>query len=591
LKLLNNPDVEYCHPEIVRTRAHKAIFAEQWHLKRTKIGDTTVSAHAHVEAAHELSQGEGITIAIVDDGVDIDHLEFAQANKIVGPRDATLQSDDPRPKFPKEAHGTACAGVACASGADGASGVAPKARLMPIRLSSDLGSKAEGDAFFWAAKKGADVISCSWGPRDGRWWDPNDPQHNVKVSLPVSTRLAIDYAVTKGRAGRGCVVLFAAGNGNELVENDGYASNPNVVAVAACNDRGKRSVYSDFGEAIVCCFPSNDLHWPQHNVPPLTPGIWTTDRVGAAGYNGSSSDRRGDYTNDFGGTSSACPGAAGIVALALSVNPELTQQQVRDLLGRASDRIDPTGGEYNGAGRSRFYGFGRLNAERAVTLALAAKTSTPAAPHVANAGPMAISNGELEYLLDHATDGEDRTTRTARDGQISKPKVDRFVATTHHESRMGSTVEYVVMHYTTSLNIEGTISHFKNGRIDPKTGKTIRTSAHYIVGRDGQLVQMVVDSEAAWHSGSSEINRRSIGIEHVAAAGDRITDRQTATSLALLRWLMRTYGVKQDKIVPHNSLKSTSCPGDLFAAHGSDPATALRSWLATNLGDGPDTTA
>ena len=137
----------------------------------------------------------------------------------------------------------------------GASGVAPRAKLMPIRLASGLGSQQEANAFRWAADNGADVISCSWGPADGRWFDPNDPRHQSVFRLPASTRLAIDYATTNGRGGKGCVILFAAGNGNESVDNDGYASYEGVIAVAACNDRGKRSVYSDFGRRRLVRLP------------------------------------------------------------------------------------------------------------------------------------------------------------------------------------------------------------------------------------------------------------------------------------------------------------------------------------------------
>ncbi|WP_176393359.1 S8 family serine peptidase, partial [Escherichia coli] len=72
--------------------------------------------------------------------------------------------DDPTPgKY--DTHGTPCAGVACADGRYGASGVAPEANLMPIRQAGGLGSLDEALAFVWATDNGADVISCSWGPK------------------------------------------------------------------------------------------------------------------------------------------------------------------------------------------------------------------------------------------------------------------------------------------------------------------------------------------------------------------------------------------------------------------------------------------
>jgi subtilisin family serine protease len=379
--LLARSDVEYAHPELVRPRSRKQVFSQQWHLKKTVVAGVSVDAHANVEAAHAISRGAGVTIAIIDDGVDIDHSEFGGTGKVVAPRDATDQTSNPRPQDSfgtgpsrGDNHGTACAGVACANGTLGASGVAPEARLMPIRLQSGLGSVREAQAFEWAVSHGADIISCSWGPEDGRWFDLTDPVHNRVDPLPASTRLAIENAVNNGRGGKGCVVLFAAGNGNESVDNDGYASNPNVIAVAACNDRGKRSVYSDFGNAVWCAFPSNDFgHAPFSQPVPLTNGIWTVDRHGTAGYNNVSNgqgDPSGDFTNNFGGTSSACPGAAGVAALVLAANPDLKWHEVKDIFKRSSDRIDPHGGAYDGAGHSAKYGFGRLNALAAVQLAL-----------------------------------------------------------------------------------------------------------------------------------------------------------------------------------------------------------------------------
>ena len=359
-ELLRREDVEYCHPELVRRLGRRTIFSQQWHLKATTVGSQWVSASANVEAAHTIAEGDGVTIAIIDTGIDIDHEEFSSLDKIIAPWDATANDTNPRPNSRAEKHGTACAGVACGEGRFGASGVAPRAKLMPLRMISQLGSQAEADAFFWAAENGADVISCSWGPPCGAWFDPDDPLHTTDFPLPDSTRLAIDYAVTNGRGGLGCVVFFAAGNGNESVDNDGYSSYERVLAVAASNDRNKRSVYSDFGEAVFCAFPSQDFEFPEEGRPaPLTPGIWTTDRMGKVGY---SAD---NYTNSFGGTSSACPGAAGVAALVLSSNEALRWEEVKNILRLSCDRIDQEDGQYDEEGHSPFYGYGRLNAEKA----------------------------------------------------------------------------------------------------------------------------------------------------------------------------------------------------------------------------------
>ncbi|TFH41347.1 MAG: peptidase S8, partial [Lysobacterales bacterium] len=363
--LLAHEDVLLCHPELVQEMGKRGAFPEQWHLKRATVNGTAINAHANVAAAWAMSQGEGTTIAIIDDGVDVSHQEFTGAGKIVSPRDVTRGKDDARPGR-SDMHGTACAGVACANGLHGASGVAPKARLMPIRLVSSLGSQAEADAFVWATDHGADVISCSWGPMDGDWWNPDDPGHGDVVPIPDSTRLAIDYAVREGRVGKGCVITWAAGNGNESVDNDGYASYAKVMAIAASNDMNVKADYSDMGDALWCAFPSSN------GEPSLTPGIWTTDVSGAGGYNSgrvSDGDAAGHYTNSFGGTSSACPGAAGVAALVIARAPELRWDQVKELLKQSCDKIDSSGGRYDATGHSPLYGYGRLNAKTAVELA------------------------------------------------------------------------------------------------------------------------------------------------------------------------------------------------------------------------------
>lgn len=359
-KLLKEKPVEYCHPELVQERRFKSINPLQWHLTKTTIDGVPVDAGINIEKAWQVTRGQGVTIAILDDGFDLDHPEFA--GRIRDPFDATENNDNPRPKTKDDNHGTACAGMACAAGLQGgASGTAPEATFLPIRLQSGLGSMAEANAFAWATDHGADIISCSWGPSDGEWWNPSDPVHTRRTVMPDSTRLAMEYALTKGRGGRGCIILFAAGNGNEDTKNDGYVTYPGVITVAACNDTGKRSVYSDYGEAVWVAFPSGDYLWkPFNHAAPLTLGLHTTDRRGAEGFD------TGDYVSGFGGTSGACPGVAGVVALMLAVNPNLRPAEVKDILRVSCVRIDEKNGDYDAKGHSVWYGYGRIDAGKAV---------------------------------------------------------------------------------------------------------------------------------------------------------------------------------------------------------------------------------
>ena len=161
---------------------------------------------------------------------------------------------------------------------------------------------------------------------------------------------------------------------------------------------------------------------------------------------------------------------------------------------------------------------------------------------------------------------------------MPKPHVDRTFATTHQASRAGTDIDHIVIHYTTSDNIEGTIDHFINGDAG--------TSAHYIVGRDGELVQMVPDNLSAQHA--RNMNRRSIGIEHVAKRGQRLTPEQSDKSLALVRWLMATYAVPRANVIPHKCVGSTDCFGDILADYGATIASnctgqreAVSRWLAS----------
>lgn len=340
-ELLKRDDVEAAHPELIRRRVNRTPRAvpsnEQWHLGNDQIHLDTVWNDHNI-------RGEGTIIAIIDDGVEVTHDEFNSDGKVVAPRDVLFNNSRAVPGSLREFHGTNCAGIACATGIK-APGVAPAAKLMPIRLPPGSGSMHEAAAFFWASQNGADVISCSWGPPDGL---------GLISPLPDSTRLAIDYAIKHGRDGKGCVIVWAAGNGSESVDDDGYASYEPVIAVSAYNNQSVLSSYSDYGRAIWCTFPGGD-NQPKNKAH----GLYTTTL-------------KNQYTNVFWGTSAACPGIAGIAALILSANPELSHKDIKEILRLTAVKIDDKGGAYVN-GHSPKYGYGRPDALAAVELATSMK--------------------------------------------------------------------------------------------------------------------------------------------------------------------------------------------------------------------------
>ena len=253
------------------------------------------------------------------------------------------------------AHGTKVAGLALAGGRH-VTGLAPDARLLSVPvplLSTSTGHAAEADAIRWAAEHGADIICCAWAPR----------RPDAETGrLPSHTRDAIDYCLTHGRGGNGCVIIFSAGNDGSDLALNGYASHPRVIAVGACNCHGRHPAYSGWGDALWCVFPSNDPHDPIG----ASMTYLTTAPVG------SFLDGEAFYTTRFGFTSAACAAVAGICALIVGANPNLTAAQVKTVLRDSCDKIDRESGTYDALGHSPLYGYGRPDVARTVELALQA---------------------------------------------------------------------------------------------------------------------------------------------------------------------------------------------------------------------------
>lgn len=355
-------------------------FPNQWHLNNINGADYgyTGNDHAHVLDAwnvllsYKNHKGAGVKLAVIDDGFDLNHEDLA--GRFIQGKDFNDGDDNPMPGA-QDAHGTACAGVAGANTGNGigVAGACPDCELIPIRMNmTGMGSLDQSaiDTFTWAVDQGAMILSNSWGPPDG----------GGAVDMGQALKDLVKNITTTGRDGKGVIVLFAAGNGNESIEGDGFASNPDVFGIGASNASGKRSSYSDFGQSLDFIAPSNDTDssggdgWAGGA---YIDGIWTTDNVSAGGYvpGQLAGDDSGKYVSEFGGTSSACPLAAGITGLVLSANPELTKDQVYEIFKTTSDKVsmgfvNPGEGDYDANGFSTHYGYGRINACEAVKKAL-----------------------------------------------------------------------------------------------------------------------------------------------------------------------------------------------------------------------------
>jgi hypothetical protein len=216
------------------------------------------------------------------------------------------------------------------------------------------------EAFEWAIDAGADIISNSWGPS------------NNSADMNQTLKDLVANITTTGRNGKGTVILFAAGNSNLTVTDNVYVGNPNVFTIGATRADGKRASYSNFGPALDFTASSCDTEGDGWQNGTTIDGIWTTDNMGSGGYNAGGNENGGDtagnYTNGFGGTSSACPLVAGITGLVMFANPDLTKDQIYDIFKTTSDKV---GGEtYDANGFNQNYGYGRINACKAVKRAL-----------------------------------------------------------------------------------------------------------------------------------------------------------------------------------------------------------------------------
>ena len=332
-------------------------YPQQWHL-HTRLMDDQFDprSSARCEEAWMLLESFGspdVVVGVTDDGCKLDHPDFDSPGKFAGwgyfrgrslITNIDIEANPAEMYKPGSNHGTSCAGI-IGGEADAVLtvGAAPGCRLLPIQWES------EGPSLFISDSKmmtvldylsdKVDIVSNSWG---------RTPSN---VRIPVLKNRIAELALTGGRRGRGIIFLWAAGNENCPINYSGstqipYTSGiqrrpdgsliwvgvqtsttfqnnlvdvPGVMHVAALASTAQRSHYSNYGPGITLCAPTNNVH-SYHRLTLKGLGVTTTTGGGTG------------ITAAFGGTSSATPLVAGIAALVISANPELSALEVISIL-------------------------------------------------------------------------------------------------------------------------------------------------------------------------------------------------------------------------------------------------------------------
>lgn len=433
----------YSEVELHQVIPNDTYFVNQFSLNNT--GQVFTDGHsgtndADIDAPEAWTVTTGnnnIVIAVLDQGLTSDHPDLPNTRQVRlnGSNFADGDANNPSPTGNLN-HGNACAGIigATQNNNQGISGIAPNCRIMPIRIFNSDGSgitpERIADAIDFARTNGTHIISNSWG------YNTDNPNF-----YPV-IKDAIIRATTQGRNNLGCVVVFSAGNNRT---NNGYVHFPSNVDVAGvltvgASDRfDLKSFYSPLGNPSSSSNQLIDLVAPSHRayscqIATETFEAWSIDIPGDTGYNpvhdrdcdtgtlpviGSILPNTGvnnlAYTGRFGGTSYACPQVAGVAALMLSINPNLTQQQVFNILTSNADQV---GGYTYTNGRSNEMGFGRLNACRAVSQVL---------PTIATlTGPTAVCSSGATFTVNNVPAGYtvtwNKSSNINFDNQPGNPK-------------------------------------------------------------------------------------------------------------------------------------------------------------------------
>ena len=345
-----------------------SLFIHQWGLYNGTYWNTGIDIKAC--NAFQLSTGHNTVVALVSTrGIDLFHPDYVNN---IHPLSYQFQPF-PYPPSMEDPGFTPDAGIICAEQNNyiGISGVAPNSSLISIKISDSFSGIADGINKAW--KNGADIIFI--------------PESNSGYNIGLNIiETAIDSATTFGRGGKGCVIISAIGGCNRP-ETFFPARLPNVLSVGAmspCGER-KRSCLYNTQLLVPCALPDpldtscdSDHSWGSNygsGLDVIAPGVHIYTTTYEFEYPPTDNNKKRIYYKEYGGTRLAASFAAGVASLILSVNPELTHQQVRTIIESTAQKVRPdlynyteTSGRPNGTFNLNT-GYGLIDAYAAVQAA------------------------------------------------------------------------------------------------------------------------------------------------------------------------------------------------------------------------------
>uniref|UniRef100_A0A8C3UQY9 Neuroendocrine convertase 1 n=1 Tax=Catharus ustulatus TaxID=91951 RepID=A0A8C3UQY9_CATUS len=296
--------------------------------------------------------GKGVVITVLDDGLEWNHTDIYANYDPKASYDFNDNDHDPFPRYDptnENKHGTRCAGEIAmqANNRKCGVGVAYNSRVGGIRMLDGIVTDAIEASSIGFNPEHVDIYSASWGP--------NDDGKTVEGPGRLAQK-AFEYGINQGRNGKGSIFVWASGNGGRQGDNcdcDGYTDSIYTISISSASQQGLSPWYAEkCSSTLATAYSSGD---------------YTDQRI-------TSVDLHNECTETHTGTSASAPLAAGIFALALEANPDLTWRDMQHLVVWTSE-YDPLAGnpgwKKNGAGlmvNSRF-GFGLLNANALVDLA------------------------------------------------------------------------------------------------------------------------------------------------------------------------------------------------------------------------------